>query len=158
MPLLVFLIFVVGGPPLGLMVFLLETFVSAWTALAPNAVPSGTWQTPRPADIGMLLVVSYVFGGAPATLTGLVATLSFGLSDYTRVSLKAVLITAALADLPFLLLLRGPVPLGAAIGLMVVHLGAAFGCWLMTAGLIRIAGRPPDPAPNHDAYFARPRD
>ena len=158
MPLLVFLIFVIGGPPIGFAVLLLESFLLPLTGITPHAVASGPWQAPRFREVGLLLGASFVFGGAQAVLTSLVATLSFGFSDYTRVSLTAVSVTAVLAGLGFVLLLRGPVPWGMAAGLMVVHVGAALGCWLLAAAVIRLAGRPADPAPSHDAYFARAED
>ena len=158
MPLLVFLIFVIGGPPIGFAVLLLESPLLALLGITAHPVASGPWQAPPLWEVGLFLGASFVFGGAQAVLTGLVAALSFGFSDYTRVSLMAVLVTAVLAGVGFVLLLRGPVPWGMAAGLIVVHVGAALGCWLLAAAAIRLAGRPADPAPSHDAYFARAED
>ncbi|MGA0594332.1 hypothetical protein [Enterovirga sp. CN4-39] len=154
MPFLVFLIFVVVGPSIGVLVLVLETFVGAWTGLIPQAGPLGPWRVPSSSEIGVLVAAAYAFGGAQALLTSLVATLTFGFSDYTRVSLRAVMVTAALAGGCLMLLVWGPISWGIAAALMVVHLGAALGCWLIATGLIKAVGGPASPPPNHDAYDA----
>lgn len=154
MLLVVFIVFLICGPPIGFVVLVLGLVVSVAVGLVSPTEPAAPWRLPSFDEFGTSLITAYVIGGAQAFLTSVAAIISFALSDYTKVSFVAVMGTALAAGLCFLLVVGGPwISFTHLAAILCIHLGAALGCWLLALAAIGIAGRPADPPPNHDAYF-----
>jgi glucan phosphoethanolaminetransferase (alkaline phosphatase superfamily) len=98
----------------------------------------------------LYLSLSYVFGGIPAALVGLVAAVTQYRSRLQRAPLRAVLLASFMAALIFLAAFsipsasweREPTSFITALALTVLglHLTAGIVCWLIANGLLRLSG------------------
>ena len=153
MPLVVFLTFVLAGPALGSVFVILETWAARLSGLSANHATWGPMVGPGLDEAAALVFVSYVLGGAQAFLTGSVAVLSFGLTDYARVSYRAVFASAVICGLLSCAFFRVP-GVGLWLAALTIHIGAASACWLIATRLIRAFGKPLSPSPDQDAFYA----
>jgi hypothetical protein len=144
MPLAVFLVFVLLGPPIGFVVFVLEMNVAEWLGLVPSRSHGGGRFTIGLDAILGPAVISYLVGGVQALFTALVALISLGRNAGTRISLWAILLASGASSAPYVLLIgrsSSPDALGAALFVSSWHLGAGLGAWALSTILIGIAGK-----------------
>jgi hypothetical protein len=141
-PVLTFLIFVVLGPAIGGVVFV----VLSWIVSLASDIGQLEWLFHPPKAILHALVFvqlfAYFFGGLQALVVGALASI-FHLRDRGGpVPLAPVLVGSVLCGLVFLAgLSRGEVPqvAGSAV-LLLVHVGAGLCCWLIANALLRLIG------------------
>ncbi len=142
-PLLIWLVFVVIGPPLGLLAILAvalarNTFATAGT---PESLALPWHWPPFSASIdavGLLYGASMLFGGLQAAFVGFAAAASYLAKG--RVLLWAVLASALVAYVVFILMVANaltrqarPLDESALLLTAIPHIAAAVGCWLIVA-------------------------
>jgi hypothetical protein len=141
MPVAVFLVFLILGPPIGGGVLVIEMQVAGWLGLL-----STRYGNLPPLSLDAFIaaaVLSYPVGGVQALFTAFVALNSLGRNSGTRVSLLSVLLACTAASITLLLLIGGARWI-AGFGTLLftsLHLGAAFGAWLISTMLLGIGGR-----------------
>ncbi|HKS61199.1 MAG TPA: hypothetical protein VJT13_05855 [Xanthobacteraceae bacterium] len=147
--LVTFLVFVLVGPVVGLVTL---------TAVIALERSSRHFELAANPDnfirLTMLyLSVSYLFGGISAALVGLVAAVTQYRSRLQRAPLRAVLLASFVVALIFVVAFSfpypfwdAPVPLAISLTLVVLHLTAGIGCWLIANGLLRLFGSRNAPA------------
>ena len=141
-PMLTFFVFIVLGPAIGGVTFVVLSLIAG---LVSDFGQHG-WVFNRPeAFLGVLVFIqpfAYLLGGLQAfAVAGLAAI--FHLRDPNgSVPLVPVLVGSVLCGSVFLgLMSRGGVPsIGASLLLLLVHLGAGLGCWLIANALLWLFG------------------
>ena len=141
-----FLVFVLVGPVVGLVTLTAVVAFDRSSRLVELAANPDNF-----IRLTMLyLSVSYLFGGIPAALVGLVAAVTQYRSRLQRAPLRAVLLASFVTALIFLAAFsippasweREPTSLITELALVVLglHLTAGIGCWLIANGLLRLSG------------------
>lgn len=143
-----FLVFVLVGPFVGLVTVTVTVVIFGPDKLS-NLFQMATNNPGHLTHLAMLyLSLSYIFGGIPAILVGLVAAVTQDRSRLQRAPLWAVLLASLVMALIFfaVIFLQGasgqqPTFLVQALALVVVlHLAVGIGCWLIANGLLRLSG------------------
>ena len=138
----VFLVFVIAGPPLGLL-----SLLAAGTLLAPAGSFGGTIRVPTAHELDLMLKgfglfspFSYLFGGVQAACVGLVAAIAQYHDRVRRVPLIPMLVASFVAGAAFLgiIALKSPQPptFTAIAGFLALHCAAGIGCWLVANALL----------------------
>jgi hypothetical protein len=140
-----FLIFVFVGPPIGLLMAAATFEPGRITGLLNLA----TIDSSRATRLAMFnIMLSYMVGGIPATLVGLVAAVTQYRSRMQRAPLRVVLLASLVTALIFFVVFfsyppfwQQPAFLITVLALVIgVHLAAGFVCWLIVNGLLRLSG------------------
>jgi hypothetical protein len=139
---MVFAIFALMGPPIAVLIFIgLLPLIEQGRSIAPESIEDLV------RGIGRLVAIAYVVGGLQMGATGLVAALWLFLRRRERVSLVLVLLVALVLAIAAVLVLAKPMSMpapdpGIVAIVIVLHVGAAAGCWLIANALLWALERP----------------
>jgi hypothetical protein len=152
-PVLTFLVFVVLGPAIGGVALV----VLSWIASLPSDLGQLQWINRPKAFLHAVVFVqlfTYFLGGLQALVVGALASIFHLRDPGGPVPLAPVLVGSILCALVFLALLwrRGEaLQIATSVVLLLVHVGAGLGCWLIANALLWLVGfRPSAPMTSTD--------
>jgi hypothetical protein len=133
----VFLIFAIVGPPIAALIAIgiIPFFEPGWSIVAENVEDSIN-------GIGRLLSAAYFLGSLQLGVTGFAAALWLFFARRPRVSVILVLLTSFATAVVAVFVLANPMAMpapdpGIVAAFLVLHVGAAIGCWLVANALLR---------------------